>query len=280
MEELVTRIQHKFNIAPDSNDDIRTLQKDQAARGYVKAEISPTLRGWSVRDSNELSGREFIVLDCKTRTEAVEAGRRWVAEAPDRRELILWPCDMELPEKNPYGDPALLANLFRHEWELSRVDVLTGTLNRRAFMEVLGKASKHSRRHPRHLTVGYVDLDGFKQINDVLGHSTGNSVLKVVAKAMQSALRRVDCVARLGGDEFAVLLHETSAESVRLVLDRLQKALTVSMAENKWAVTFSIGAVTFRTPLASAEDMVSEADKVMYSAKVSGKNRIVHVELR
>jgi diguanylate cyclase (GGDEF)-like protein len=78
----------------------------------------------------------------------------------------------------------------------------------------------------------------------------------------------------------AVLLHETSAESVRLVLDRLQKALTVSMAENRWAVTFSIGAVTFRTPLASAEGMVSEADKVMYSAKAGGKNRIVHMEFK
>jgi diguanylate cyclase (GGDEF)-like protein len=276
MEEFVERIQNVFNIAPNSPDDIRTLQKDQAARGYVKAQLTPTPSGWSVRDSSELSGRAFIVRDCKTRTEAIEAGKQWVAEAPDRRELIAWPCDMRLPEEAPYGNPELLMDLYRREWELSRVDPLTGALNRRAFMEVLSEASKHSRRHSRPLTLACVDLDGFKRINDVLGHSTGDSVLKVVARTMQCTLREVDSVARLGGDEFAVLLPETGGENVCLVLERLHNALTEAMAASKWAVTFSIGAVTFRRPLASAADMISEADKVMYSAKAGGKNR-VHV---
>ena len=165
--------------------------------------------------------------------------------------------------------------LYRRVKELTRQDALTGALSRRGFIGVLGDESKRSHRYLHPLTVVYVDLDDFKLVNDVLGHETGNSVLRVVARTMQSTLREVDFVARLAGDEFALLLSETGSENVRLVLDKLQTALTEAMIDG-WRVTFSIGAVTFNDPLPTAEEMIAKADELMYSVKLSGKNRVEH----
>jgi diguanylate cyclase (GGDEF)-like protein len=166
--------------------------------------------------------------------------------------------------------------LYRRAKELARQDELTGALSRRGFIEVLGDESKRSRRYLQPITVIYVDLDDFKLVNDIQGHKTGNVVLQVVARTMRCTVREVDFIARLGGDEFALLLSETSTENVRLVLNKLHTALMEAMNANEWRVTFSIGAVTFNDSLATPEEMISKADGLMYSAKLSGKNRIEH----
>lgn len=158
----------------------------------------------------------------------------------------------------------------------TRQDDVTGALNRRGFIEVLEAESKRARRYLHPLTVAYVDLDDFKLVNDILGHKTGNSVLQEVSRTMKNTVREVDFVARLGGDEFALLLSETGAEYVGVVLDKLRTALMNEMNAHDWRVTFSIGAVTFNDPLATAEKMIAKADELMYSVKLSGKNRIEH----
>ena len=121
------------------------------------------------------------------------------------------------------------AGVHRRTKKLTRRDDLTGALNRQGFFEVLGDESKRSQRYLHPLTVVYVDLDDFKLVNDLKGHKTGNLVLQEVARTMQSILREVDFVARLGGDEFALLLPETGAERVRVVLDKLRTALMNEM---------------------------------------------------
>ena len=170
----------------------------------------------------------------------------------------------------------LAAGVHRRTKKLTRQDDLTGVLNRRGFFEVLGDESKRSQRYLHPLTVVYVDLDDFKLVNDLKGHKTGNLVLQEVARTMQSILREVDFVARLGGDEFALLLPETGAENVRVVLDKLRTALMNEMNAHDWRVTFSIGAVTFNDPRVTAEEMIARADELMYSVKLSGKNRVEH----
>ncbi len=168
------------------------------------------------------------------------------------------------------------AGVHRRTMKLTRRDDLTGALNRRGFFEVLGDESKRSQRYLHPLTVVYVDLDDFKLVNDLKGHKTGNLVLQEVARTMQSILREVDFVARLGGDEFALLLPETGAENVRVVLDKLRTALMNEVNAHDWRVTFSIGAVTFNDPRVTAEEMIAKADELMYSVKLSGKNRVEH----
>jgi diguanylate cyclase (GGDEF)-like protein len=168
--------------------------------------------------------------------------------------------------------------LYRRANELSRTDPKTGALSERGFVDVLGVEIKRSRRNLCPLTVTYVDLDNFKLVNKILGYTAADDVLRVVARTMQSSLREMDVVARLHGDEFALLLPETCALDAPLALGKLQKALRESMTVNQWPVTFSIGAVTFDTPLATPEEMKKAASNVMQSsAKLGGKDRVRHV---
>jgi diguanylate cyclase (GGDEF)-like protein len=174
----------------------------------------------------------------------------------------------------------LAAGLYRRAKAQTRRDEVTGALNRSGFVEVLEDESKRARRYLHPLTVTYVDLDNFKLVNDILGHEAGNSCLQAVACTMQDTLREVDFVARLGGDEFALLLSETRPEDVRGVLDKLRAALLEAMEAKNWRVTFSIGSVTFDEPLDAAVDMMAKADELMYSVKLSGRNRIEHSVLQ
>jgi diguanylate cyclase (GGDEF)-like protein len=172
-----------------------------------------------------------------------------------------------------------LSALYFAEKELSRKDDTTGALNKRAFREVVGYEIKRTRRQLRPLTLAYIDLDGFKEVNDELGHDIGDLVLKVVVWTMQSTLREADAVARFGGDEFALLLPEASGQNARLVLDKLQKALKNAMKGYQWEVTFSVGAVTFRNPPATPDYMINTAEKAMRSVKRAGKNHISYLVL-
>jgi diguanylate cyclase (GGDEF)-like protein len=162
------------------------------------------------------------------------------------------------------------------EKELGRTDELTGVSNSRSFYEIASTEIERSKRHGHILSVAYIDLDDFKSINDSTGHSTGDQLLHQVALIMKQTLRRIDVTARVGGDEFVVLMPETDQETAKIVIERLQKNLLESMKSNGWPVTFSIGVVTFITMPKSVNDMVKEADNLMYRAKEEGKNRILY----
>ena len=124
------------------------------------------------------------------------------------------------------------------------------------------------------MTVAYIDLDNFKQINDQFGHAAGDVLLRVVAETLQTNLRRTDIIARMGGDEFVVLLPETNEESARIAIAKVRDSLLGIMAQNKWAVTFSIGAITFFSFAANPDELIRKVDELMYSVKVGGKNNI------
>jgi len=162
--------------------------------------------------------------------------------------------------------------LYERERDLSRTDGLTGLLNRRAFLEALERERARHRRFPRPLSVAYIDIDNFKKINDTQGHGTGDTLLVAVAEAMADSVRDVDSVGRLGGDEFAILMPETDAEASKAAIRKVESKLRESAAR-QWAVTFSVGVMTFEKVPDSAEEMVRLADELMYSVKQSGKNR-------
>lgn len=172
-----------------------------------------------------------------------------------------------------------LKTLHLRERELARVDSLTGAATRLAFYEFAGKEINRARRFGQPMTLAYLDIDSFKEINDRNGHSTGDSVLKTVARCMISSLRRTDMVARMGGDEFALLLTNTDREAAGKLFEKLMNMLAKTMRQKNWPVTFSVGAVTFLNPPDSVDEMVERADEVMYSVKQSGKNRIQQEEV-
>ena len=173
----------------------------------------------------------------------------------------------------------LLAHLkiaYEKEKSLAQIDGLTGIVNQRFFLEILSREYKRSFRYGCCLTLAYFDLDNFKQINDRFGHSTGDKLLKIIAQTIHKQIRETDTIARLGGDEFALLLPETNYEAGKCVLYRLQQKLMEAIEAYSPPVSLSIGAVTFLSLPDSVDDLLENADSLMYRVKQSGKNRIEH----
>jgi diguanylate cyclase (GGDEF)-like protein len=172
----------------------------------------------------------------------------------------------------------LLANLrtiLGREQANSRTDALTGTGNWRSFSDIAERELGRIRREPAPITVGYLDLDDFKRVNDTLGHAAGDDLLVLVAETLRHKIRAVDFVARLGGDEFAIILPGTDAGGAARLFTRIQVILQDAARRRGWPVSFSVGIVTWRVPPASIQDMVKAADDLMYQAKRDHKGAII-----
>jgi len=174
---------------------------------------------------------------------------------------------------------AKLKVLYLGERQLSRLDSLTRIANRLAFYELATAEKNRAQRFGQPITLAYVDLDEFKEVNDAMGHEVGDKLLLWVARTMQKNIRQTDFAARMGGDEFALILPNTTKDAASLVLNKVLRKLNRRMKQNHWPVTFSIGAVTFLTPPESLQEMIKRADDAMYSAKTRGKNRLEQEEI-
>jgi diguanylate cyclase (GGDEF)-like protein len=154
-------------------------------------------------------------------------------------------------------------------------DGLTGLLNDRTFRERCLPAFSLAARHGRTVAIGYIDLDGFKGINDRSGHAVGDDVLREVAAAISKRLRGSDFAGRLGGDEFGVLLVETTPDGPQTFFARLHEALNAVAARHSWPLGISIGVGVFNPPPTTPDDGIRYADDLMYKVKRSGKNRVL-----
>jgi diguanylate cyclase (GGDEF)-like protein len=155
---------------------------------------------------------------------------------------------------------------------LASKDPLTGLLNRRAFLEAANTELSRAKRSGHPLTMAYLDLDGFKKVNDRIGHETGDRVLQETASVLREGVRVTDTAARLGGDEFALLFPETGRDQAGIVIAKLRERLLRAMGDHEWPVTASIGSVTCLAPPPSVDAMIAAADEVMYRVKNGGKD--------
>jgi diguanylate cyclase (GGDEF)-like protein/PAS domain S-box-containing protein len=155
-------------------------------------------------------------------------------------------------------------------------DTLTGLPNRALFLEHLRRALGHSPRRRKTFAVLFLDFDGFKLINDSLGHSEGDSLLKMIAQRLESLLRGDDIVARLGGDEFTILLDDlTSSNDVTFIVDRIKEILRepFNLDGRDVFISASIGIALRNKKYNTPEEMLRDADIAMYRAKSIGKGR-------
>ena len=169
-----------------------------------------------------------------------------------------------------------LRRAHEREYALARVDLLTQLPNRRAFYEQGAAEIERAQRYRHLLTVISLDLDNFKSVNDNDGHDAGDLVLRTVAETLQNNIRSTDFAGRLGGDEFAILLPETGREAAGAIAAKLQQQLAHHMQKGGWPVTASLGVATFMVPPVRVDDLMKQADILMYSAKQNGKNSICH----
>ncbi|HVM02116.1 MAG TPA: EAL domain-containing protein [Acidimicrobiales bacterium] len=248
--------------------------------------------------AEEVLGRPASVLVAPARAEedgalrrAAMAGERVAHQETERRARDGRAVEVSLavsPVRDAGGRVEALAVVARdvgerkradraHQEELLRQalhDPLTGLGNRVLLRDHVEHALARSARHPAVQALIFLDLDGFKTVNDSLGHGTGDRVLRVVADRLQEVVRAHDTVARVGGDEFAVLLEDTDPEEASRVAGRLLDALRrpVAVGGTEVVVTASVGVATTDHGQ-DAEGLVRDADVAMYVAKAEGKSR-------
>ncbi len=155
------------------------------------------------------------------------------------------------------------------ESRLARQDALTRLPNRREFSERGRQAFAQAQRQGASFTAVFIDLDRFKEINDRLGHETGDRLLATVAGVIRTHVRESDIPGRLGGDEFALLLPNMGASQAETYVEKLRLELMSVMRSNDWPVTFSIGVASHQVAPSDFDALLAEADTLMYQAKNS-----------
>jgi len=221
--------------------------------------------------------------------DTLRSGRRWTGECAlvgaDGRSLETWLAvatlrgeDQRLSQHiRVLTDISVLKAQQRELAEQARRDSLTGLPNRRVFVERLRQSMARARRQPQTLAVMFIDLDGFKAINDRLGHAAGDRLLVEVATRLESSVRDTDCVCRLAGDEFTIILegagHPDEVHRIgQRILDRLSQPCVLG-DETVWPGA-SVGAALFATQ-DNHDSLCQRADAAMYTAKRAGKARFV-----
>ncbi|MBT9598225.1 MAG: GGDEF domain-containing protein [Vitreoscilla sp.] len=162
---------------------------------------------------------------------------------------------------------------LQREHDRATRDELTGLLNRRHFLDAGQLEVARAIRHERPLTVLFLDLDHFKQLNDSQGHHSGDEALQAVAQALLRSVRSTDLVARLGGDEFAAMLLEVDQEGSSQAVQRLAETANAAVSGYP-SLSVSVGAARFAYPTPPLADMLRAADLLMYRAKQAGRGSL------
>ena len=167
------------------------------------------------------------------------------------------------------------ARMYNQMEELATKDGLTKLYNHSHFQKILSKEIEKARRYDRNLSLLMMDIDNFKDFNDIYGHQVGDEVLKKLAKLLKKEAREADTVARYGGEEFAVILPETDINGAVKIGQRINKAIrnmVVDYEDLELTFTISIGASSYHKDK-SKKDLINDADDALYQAKHGGKDQ-------
>src|ERR1700704_244427 len=252
--------------------------------GYHEGEIGDKLGEWldRIHDSDRERVKDELAAHQKGLTPHFESEQRVLTKDGTFR----WMLCRGLAVRDASGKATRMAGSQTDITEGKVTDPLTGLPNRLLFIDRLGRLIKHAKRRKDHLfAVLFLDLDGFKMINDSLGHLVGDQLLLAVSNRLERCLRLTDTVARLGetftmarlgGDEFTVLLDDLKdLGDARLAADRLMKVLAPPfILDGKEVFTsVSIGIALSNSAYENPDDMLRDADTAMYRAKSLGKSR-------
>ena len=262
-------------LTPDMGPAVSSIAGWVMQRGedFVTADLRSDTR---LRDATVGSAIAFP-LSCRGRRVGALIGLDRVASSREPRMALrtLRAVRMLLEPAAVALDNALL--LKRAE-ELSVTDDLTHLYNSRYLDQVLRRETKRASRSGRPLSLLFIDLDGFKTVNDTHGHVYGSRALVEAAAVIRGSARETDIAARFGGDEFAIVLPDTGSEGAFAVGERIRERLAahVFLADDglNMHLTGSVGVATLPDVANSAEELLQAADKAMYQVKDRGKNGI------
>ncbi|MHB8624432.1 MAG: diguanylate cyclase domain-containing protein [Sulfuricaulis sp.] len=167
-----------------------------------------------------------------------------------------------------------LKKLYEQMERHATYDSLTRLPNRKHFHDHLAKTITSAKRDERNFALLYLDLDGFKAINDALGHAIGDQLIENTARRLEQCIRKGDMVARVGGDEFIILLQDITSFEVSKVAEKITQFLSepFTLAAKTFSITISIGIAMYPQDGADANSLMNNADSAMYETKRNGKN--------
>jgi two-component system cell cycle response regulator len=215
--------------------------------------------------------------DRRKLTQALEMGvNDYLTRPVDRNELVAR-VRTQLRKKR-YADR--LRHNVQLSLEMAITDQLTGLHNRRYMSSHLDNLMAHAARAGKPLAFVIMDIDYFKSVNDTHGHDIGDEVLREFAKRIGANVRGIDLACRYGGEEFVVVMPETDASFAFMVAERLRKSIEttpfdISRVPGKLSLTISIGIAASEGADDTSEALLRRADQALYSAKRSGRNRVV-----
>ncbi len=203
-------------------------------------------------------------------------------EDPDCRFLVAAPAHLAQHgyRQGDLSQTSVRETLLRLNRQLEEVleaakrDTLTGLFNRAHFESVLRHKIEHAKRRTDTLAVAMIDLDGFKEVNDGMGHAMGDLALRQVGHLLGAQARDTDIVARYGGDEFAWLMPGTTVEAAVAVADRIRRLVQEIRAEMDLPISLSIGIAACPEDAAEMTDLIDFADIAMYQAKGAGGDQV------
>lgn len=269
-------------LITDSNNNIVDVNPVfTQITGYTREEVigkNPKMLS-SGRQDNEFYGVIWQSLQQKKAWRGEIWNRRKSGEIYAELLSISAICDDIGMVQRYVGVFSDISYLKTHEAELSQIanyDALTGIPNRRLLADRLEQSISRVQRSEKILSVCYIDLDGFKQVNDLYGHAAGDQLLVEVTRRLHKVLRAEDTLARMGGDEFVVLLNDLVSKNECLqILARILDAVSmpVLIGKNEAAVSASIGVTFYTDAKEDGSTLLRNADHAMYVAKQTGKNR-------
>lgn len=290
LRESERRYQNLYDFAPDTyltiatNGTIKSVNQSGAeSLGYSKEELTNNLfwnivhesdREWVQQLITQIFTEKLVTTEAELRKVLKDGSIRWERQ---RSQLFFdgnqTPIELRMICRDITQRKQIEEQLRQNAFH----DALTGLPNRVLFMDRLGLALEHTKRHEDYLfAVLFLDLDRFKVINDSLGHFMGDRLLVAIAHKLQACLRPTDTVARLGGDEFTILIEDIQAASDAIrIAERVQEELALPFTLNEQEVftSASIGIALSTTGYENAEDLLRDADIAMYQAKSQGSDR-------
>jgi diguanylate cyclase (GGDEF)-like protein/PAS domain S-box-containing protein len=285
-EVALRQREHRFRALVHSSTDVITVADPTGRITYVSP-AAERVMGYQPHELIGRDGMELVHPDDLAGAKAILATIMVDSTGECRAELRLRHADgswhwHEVTVRNLLGEPAVGGIVGNHRdvserrayqerltWQASH-DSLTGLANRTTFLERLTDALARARRHQHTLAVLFVDLDGFKQVNDTLGHHSGDLVLREVTARLLGCVRQPDLVARLAGDEFTVLLEDlVDVDEAQVVVERVEAMLAepIVLADEQVRVTASVGVAVSAVGKEVADDLLRDADLAMYQRK-------------
>jgi diguanylate cyclase (GGDEF)-like protein/PAS domain S-box-containing protein len=302
-EEVLRGSEEKYRILTESMKDVIWTLDTQTLRFLYVSPSVQKLRGYTPE--------EIIAepMDAALTPEAVEGLKSMMrqrvedvlngkappdeyftteVEQPCKDGSTVWTeviTNFYLNEKNGHVEVRAVTrditerNRLKEELQQQAItDELTGAINRRHFIKLASEELKRAQRLNHPMAIAMIDIDLFKTVNDTYGHAAGDQTLLAFTKICQQIVREIDTFARIGGDEFALLLPEASCEQAYAVVQRVHaavQAMTMNFADQPVHISISSGISNLEGEAQSLDPLLSRADRALYLAKESGRNRIV-----